>query len=219
MCVVSDIPHTLHTDLLTQDAGAMRFPLPKKNSQGRYKDGIMKRLAELTEYGPLNQGRDRLRDKLIPFYFDARDGSKPGFNYYNGIREPVSNAPKGPFSAQEMGVDADYIRAGIDAILFDAIQPFVRMLVQDIETGQRKGWEVLMANDLYTLRSYMATKYLPSAHLELPPQHLPNNVISWCDLFLAGICEYALVEAVFLLMEVFKIGDSDYGDTQWKCFE
>ena len=196
----------------------MRFPFPKKDSQGRYKDGVMKRLAELTEYGPLNQNRDRLKDSLIPFYPQALDSSKPGFYYYNGIREPVSNEPKGSFGAQEMDVDADYIRAGVDAIVSDVTQSFAQMLVQDIETGKKKGWEVLKANDSHTVRSYMATKYLPSAHLELPPQHLPNNVINWCGL-LGGGCEGALVETVFTSLAFTKIGDTDYGDVEWKSFE
>ncbi|KAI9573041.1 hypothetical protein HD554DRAFT_2167323 [Boletus coccyginus] len=193
------------------DAGAMRFPLPKKDDQGRYKNGAMKRLAKLTEYGPLNEGRDRLRDSLIPFYFEARNGSKPGSYYYNGIREPVSGAPKGHFGAQDMGVDADYIRAGANAIMADVTQPFARMLLQDVETGKRRGWEVLMANDSHTIRSYIATKHLPSAHLELPPQHLPNNVVNWCGL-LGGRSDYALVEAVFRFL-------INRGDVQWKCFE
>ena len=196
----------------------MRFPFPMKDSQGRYKNGVMKRLAELTEYGPLNEGRGRLRDSLIPFYFQARDGSKPGHYYYNGIREPVSNAHKGPFGAQDMGVDVDYIRAGVDAITDDVTRSFIRMLVQDIETGKRKGWEVLKANDSHSFRSYMATKYLPSAHLELPPQHLPNNVINWCGL-LGGGSDGALVETVFFLLGFIKVGDTDYSDVQWKCFE
>jgi len=189
----------------------MRFPLPKKDDQGRYNNGIMKRLAELTEYGPLNEGRDRLRDSLIPFYSEARDGSKPGSLYYNGIREPVSSAPKGHFGAQDMGVDADYIRAGVDTIIPDVTQPFARMLLQDIETGKRRGWEVLKANDSHTFRSYMATKHLPSAHLKLPPQHLPINVVNWCGL-LGGRSDYAFVETVICFL-------INYKDIQWKCFE
>ncbi|KAI9573056.1 hypothetical protein HD554DRAFT_2167339 [Boletus coccyginus] len=200
------------------DAGAMRFPFPKRDNQGRYKNGIMKRMAELTEYGPLNEGRDCLRDSLIPYYFQARDDSKPGSYYYNGIREPVSSAPKGHFGAQDMGVDADYIRAGVDAIFSDVTQPFFRMILQDIETGKGKGWEVLTANDSHTLRSYMATKYIPSANLELPPQHLPNNVINWCEL-LGGDCDDALIEAVFYSLTFSGIGDTNYGGVQWKCFE
>jgi len=196
----------------------MRFPFPKKDNQGRYMNGMMKRIAELTEYGPLNEGRDRLRDSLIPYYFQARDGSKPGSYYYNGIREPVSSAPKGHLGAQHMGVDADYIRAGMDAIIGDVTRPFFRMILQDIETGGRKGWEMLKANDSHTLRSYMATKYLPSANLELPPQHIPNNVISWCGL-VGGVCDDALMEAVFYMLAFSGIGDTNYGAAQWKCFE
>ena len=198
----------------------MRFPLPKKDNQGRYKNGVLKRLAELIEYEPLNQGRDRLRDRLIPFYFQARNASKPGFYYFNGIREPVSNLPKGAFGAQDMDIDPDYIRAGADAILDDVTWPFARMVVQDVETGTRKGWEVLKANQSYTLRSYMATKYLPSTHLELPPDHLPNKVINWCGLLGGyGGQDVPFVELVFLLLTFHGRGDTNYTDVQWQCFE
>lgn len=196
----------------------MRFPFPKKDSHGQFKNGVMKRLAELTEYGPLNEGQDRLRDSLVPFYLQARDDSKPGFYFFNGIREPVSNEPKGSFGAEDMDVDVDYVRAGVDAIMSDVVQPFVRMLVRDIETEQRKGWKVLMANDSYSLRAYMATKYLPSAHLVLPPQHLPMNLINWCGLLGGGV-DGALVETVFSSLAYTNIGDIDYGDVQWKCFK
>ncbi|KAG6371230.1 hypothetical protein JVT61DRAFT_9855 [Boletus reticuloceps] len=200
------------------DMGAMRFPFPKKDSHGRYKNGVMKRLAELTEYGPLNQGQDRLKDSIIPYHFHSQDGSKPAYYYFNGVREPVSNSPKGDFGARDMDIDADYIRAGADAIVSDVAQPFVRMVVQDMETGTKKGWEVLQANDSHTLRSYMAFKYLPSAHLELPPQHLPNNVIDWCGL-LGGGSDAALVETVLSMLAYTNTGDSGYGDVQWKCLD
>ncbi|KAF8125406.1 hypothetical protein EV363DRAFT_1350526 [Boletus edulis] len=199
--------------------GAMRFPFPKKDSHGRYKNGAMKRLAELTEYGPLNEGRDRLKDSIIPYYLHGRDGSKPAYYYLNGIREPVSNGPRGDFGARDMGVGADYIRAGVDAIINDVVQPFARMLVQDVETGTRKGWEVLQTNESHTFRSYMATKYLPSAHLELPPQHLPNNVIDWCELLLGNTSNFPFVETVLLLSVFANHSGADYGDVQWKCFD
>ncbi|KAI6141914.1 hypothetical protein BKA82DRAFT_1003011 [Pisolithus tinctorius] len=205
------------------DAGAMRYPLPKKDAQGRYKNGIMKRLAELIIYPPLNQGLDRLKDRLIPYYYKAREGPnlKPGFYYFNGVYEPVSETPKGPFRGQEMGVDADYIKAGVDAISGDVTKPFVRMLIEDLKHDEKKGWKVMMENDSYSVRAYMASKYLPSANLELPPQHLPNDVINWCGLLSSssGGYNHALTESVFSPLAFAKVGGTDFGDVDWKCFD
>ncbi|KAI6130595.1 hypothetical protein EV401DRAFT_2066174 [Pisolithus croceorrhizus] len=46
-----------------------------------------------------------LEDKLIPYYFNAREGPnlKPGFYYFNGVRERISDTP-GSFRAEELGV-------------------------------------------------------------------------------------------------------------------
>ncbi|KAI5990300.1 hypothetical protein F5J12DRAFT_863110 [Pisolithus orientalis] len=205
------------------DAGAMRFPLPKKDAQGRYKNGIMKSLAELIIYPPLNQGLDRLSDRLIPYYYKAREGPnlKPGFYYFNGVYQPVSKEPKGPFRGEEMGVDADYIKAGADAISSDVTKPFVRMLIEDLKHGVKKGWKVMKENDSYSIRAYMASKYLPSANLELPPQHLPNDVINWCGLLgsSSGGYSHALTESVFSSLAFAKVGGTDFGDVDWKCFD
>ena len=199
----------------------MRFPLPKKDSDGKYKNGTMKRLAELVEYPPLNEGQDPLKDKLIPYYYTTRDPSHPGFNYYNGIIEKISNQPKGPFDAEAMNVNTDYAQTGADAINSDTTDPFIRMLVNDLQTDKTSGWDVLKANDSYSVRAYMAAKYMPSFNLNLPPQHLPSNVINWCAL-LGGSSEgydRALTESVFASLAFAKVGDSDYGDVDWKCFE
>ncbi|KAI6041671.1 hypothetical protein EDC04DRAFT_2892921 [Pisolithus marmoratus] len=172
------------------DAGAMRYPLPKKDAQGRYKNGIMKRLAELIIYPSLNEGSDRLQDKLIPYYYKGRE---------------VSNKPKGPFRGQEIGVDVDYIKAGADAISNDVTRP----------------WKVMKENDSYSVRGYMASKYIPSANLELPPQHLPNDVVNWCALLGASSGGYdrALTESVLSSLAFAKVGSTDFGDVDWKCFD
>ncbi|KAH0837761.1 hypothetical protein J3R83DRAFT_5939 [Lanmaoa asiatica] len=189
------------------EAGAMRFPLPKKDADGQYKNGVMKRLAQLTEYGPLNEGRDRLKDKLIPYYFSARKGSQPGFYYFNGIFQSASTEPKGSFNAQAMSVHDDYIRAGANVINKDVINPFARMLIKDLQTNETRGWDVMKAND--------------SDNLELPPHHLPNNVINWCGLLesSSGGYDRALTESVFASLAFAKVGNTDYGDVDWKCFE
>ncbi|KAF8435775.1 hypothetical protein L210DRAFT_3648444 [Boletus edulis BED1] len=203
------------------ERGAMRFPLPKKNANGQYKNGIMKRLAELIEYGPLNQGSEPLRRKLIPYYYSAREGSKPGFYYFNRVLEQVSNNPKGSFDAEAMNVATGYVRAGTDAIVDDAINPFARILVEDLQTNKRTGWEVMMENDKYSTSAYMASKYMPCDGLKLPPRHLPTNVINWCELLQDSTSGFghALTETVMDALAFASAGDTDYGDVDWKCFE
>ena len=201
----------------------MRFPLPKKDENGKYKNGTMKRLAELIEYGPLNEGIDSVKDKLIPYYVDTRDPSNPGFYYFNGIHQRVEKGtPKGPFNAKDMGVGAAYVAAGSDAIHEDVIKPFTKILIKDVQTGSKDGWAVIKQNDSYSVCGYMATKYLPSEHLNLPPQHLSNDVINWCNLLQAsssGGYARALTEEVFLELSFAQVGDNNYGDVDWRCFE
>ena len=200
----------------------MRFPLPKKDEDGKYKNGTMKRLAELTEYGPLNQGSDRLKDKLIPYYYSARDPAHPGFYYFNRVHQQVEkNVPKGSFKGNDMGVGAAYIKAGSDAIQSDIINPFTRVLITDLETGGKDGWTVLMENDTHSVRSYMASKYLPSYSLNLPPRHLSSDVINWCNLLQnsSGGYDRALSESVFSALAFANVGNNNYGDVDWKCFE
>ncbi|KAI5981888.1 hypothetical protein F5J12DRAFT_750746 [Pisolithus orientalis] len=204
------------------DAGAMRYPLPKKDEQGRYKNGVMKRLAELIIYPPLNEGSDRLEDKLIPYYFNAREGPnlKPGFYYYNGVRERISDKP-GPFRAEQLGVSASYIKAGPDAIHSDVNGPFARMLIEDMEQGTKDGWRVLMANDKYSVRAYMSFKYISSADLGLAPQHLSNDVINWCESRedSTKAFDHGLSEDVFDALAFDVVGGSDFGDVDWRCFD
>ncbi|KAI5990294.1 amine oxidase [Pisolithus orientalis] len=204
------------------DAGAMRYPLPKKDEQGQYKNGIMKRLAELIIYPPLNQGSDRLEDKLVPYHFEALEGPnlKPGFYYFNGVRERISDKP-GSFHADQLGVAPSYIKAGTDAIHNDVIEPFARLLIADIEQGKKEGWRVAMANDSYSLRAYMSFKYIPSVNLDLPPQHLHHKVVNWCELLQSSTKWYdrALTEEVFESLAFARIGGTDFGDVDWKCFD
>ncbi|KAI6141922.1 hypothetical protein BKA82DRAFT_961792 [Pisolithus tinctorius] len=204
------------------DAGAMRYPLPKKNEHGQYKNGIMKRLAELIIYPPLNEGFDRLEDRLIPYYYKAREGFnlKPGFYYFNGVRERISDKP-GSFRAEELGVSASYVKAGTDAISSDVVEPFARMLTEDIKQRKKEGWKMMMANDSYSVRAYMSFKYIPSVHLLLPPQHLPNKVVNWCELLENSTKAYdrALTEEVFDSLAFASVNESDFGDVDWMCFE
>lgn len=198
----------------------MRYPLPKKDDKGLYKNGIMKRLGELIEYGPLNQGSKPLKSTLIPYYYKTRDKSSPGFYYFNGVHARTDQ-PKGDFNGKAMGVEPEYITAGTDAIISDVTGPFTRMLIRDMEQGGQRGWEVMRANDAYSVRAYMAFKYMPSFNLDLPPAHLTNNIVNWCGLLggSSGWYDRALTEAVLGALAFAKTDETDFGDVEWKCFE
>ncbi|KAI6045459.1 amine oxidase [Pisolithus marmoratus] len=202
------------------DAGAMRYPLPKMEN-GEYKNGIMKRLGQLIIYDRLNEGKEPLQKKLIPYYMKARDPSNQAFYYFNGVRERISDTP-GSFCAEKLGVPTRYIKAGTDAIRTDVVTPFAMMLVEDIKQGKREeGWRVMMANDSYSIRAYMSSKYIPSVNLALPPEHLPGEVINWCELMETSTKAYdrALTEEVFESLAFASIGGTDFSDVDWMCFD
>ncbi|KAI5988633.1 hypothetical protein EDC04DRAFT_3097648 [Pisolithus marmoratus] len=188
---------------------------------GKYKNGVMKRLAQLIIYDQLNKDKEPLKNKLIHYYFKARDPSKQAFYYFNGVRERISDKP-GSFYAEKLGVPTRYIKVGTDAIHADVVTPFARMLVEDIKEGKREeGWQVMMSNDSYSVRAYMSSKYIPSVNLTLPPEHLPEEVINWCELMETSTKAYdrALTEEVFESLAFASIGGTDFGDVDWMCFD
>ncbi|KAG1818282.1 hypothetical protein EV424DRAFT_1540220 [Suillus variegatus] len=174
------------------DVGAMRYPLPQKDSEGNYKTGIMKRLGELINYPKLNDGPEPLKSTLIDYYYKARE--EGSFLYFNNECYQVSEVSHPPdFCAREMGVESEYVAVGVEKIVDDDVEPFARMLINDLEKQVNKGWEVMKAND-----AYMSFKYIPSVDLKLPPMHLTTNVINWCEMFDNSTSSYdrRLTEAV-----------------------
>lgn len=170
----------------------MRYPLPQKDSEGNYKTGIMKRLGELINYPKLNDGPEPLKSTLIDYYYKARE--EGSFLYFNNECYQVSEVSHPPdFCAREMGVESEYVAVGVEKIVDDVVEPFARMLINDLEKQVNKGWEVMKAND-----AYMSFKYIPSVDLKLPPMHLTTNVINWCEMFDNSTSSYdrRLTEAV-----------------------
>jgi len=200
----------------------MRYPLPKKDIHGNYKSGVMKRLGELIDYSKLNDGlKVPLRNTLIDYYYKAKSGGT--FLYYNNERYQVPAANPNPpnFNARAMGVESEYIKVGVDNIVGDIVEPFARMIMEDVEQGTDKGWEIMKKNDKYSLRAYMSFKYIPSINLKLPPMHLTTNVINWCETFdkSTGWYDRALTEQVLEALAFAKAGSQIFGDVEWKCFE
>lgn len=202
------------------DVGAMRYPLPQKDSEGNYKTGIMKRLGELINYTKLNDGPEPLKSTLIDYYYKARE--EGSFLYFNNERYQVSEVSHPPdFCAREMGVESEYVAVGVEKIVDDVVEPFARMLINDLEKQVNKGWEVMKANDAYSLRAYMSFKYIPSVDLKLPPMHLTTNVINWCETFdnSTGSYDRGLTEAVLETLAFAKADSGVIGEVEWKCFK
>ncbi|KIJ70595.1 hypothetical protein HYDPIDRAFT_164579 [Hydnomerulius pinastri MD-312] len=202
------------------DVGAMRYPLPKKDDSGKYRNGVMKRVAELIEYEKLNQGPEPLRSKVIPYYFETQNPCKPGFLYFNRVRTHVGDA-KESFEAAKMGVRPEYIKAGVGPIVYDVVEPFGRMITEDMQTGQKRGWQVMKQNDGYSTRAYMSLKYMPSINLGLAPTHLSTNVINWCEMLdkSSGWYDRGLTETVLESLAFAKAGGKPFGEVEWKCFD
>ncbi|KAG2038617.1 hypothetical protein BDR03DRAFT_1009603 [Suillus americanus] len=155
--------------------------LPKKDAQGNYRIGIMRRLSELINYLELNKGLSKasLSSQLIDYHFTSK--RQGHFLYFNDQRYQVSQTSRPPdFCAREMGVNSNsqFIAAGIENIVQDVIRPFAKDLIKDLEQNVHSGWRNLMKHDAYSLRSFMSLKYTPSASLQIPRTHLATNIIN-----------------------------------------
>ncbi|KAG1869401.1 hypothetical protein DFJ58DRAFT_765921 [Suillus subalutaceus] len=200
----------------------MRFPLPKKDAQGNYKIGIMRRLGELINYPKLNEGSSEapLSSKLIDYHITSK--RRGCFLYFNNQRYQVSQTSRPPdFHAREMGVDSQYIAVGVDNIFEDVIQPFAYKLIKDLEQNVHSGWDNMKKHDAYSVRSFMSFKYIPSASLQIPHTHLSADVINWCETFYdsTGSFDRALTESVLDALAFVSFESQTLGDVEWKCFE
>ncbi len=173
----------------------MRFP----------KIDAMQRVFHLFEYPPLNTGNLALKAKLRPFYF-VGGGNNNTFFSYNGVTVKQNAVPSGdPFKAKEVILGTSdpspYIKVGTRALFNDVIDPFVIRLLEDLKTGSEDGWLYLQNYDMHSTRSYMSSVYIPSdklTNLGVPKEHLPTDVINWCEGFggSTGSFDSSFVEAV-----------------------
>ncbi|KAF4611779.1 hypothetical protein D9613_003929 [Agrocybe pediades] len=188
------------------DLGAMRYPLPKTNSQGNYEPGVMQRVGQLFNYLGM-------QEKLIPYYYAS--AKEPGFQYFNGIRQRIGEGSD--FNAPALGIDAPYIKAGPSKIIDDVVGPFAQKLFYDLQNHTTTGWDEMMRNDTYSTRAYMSFKYLPNSSLGLPNEHLRTRVINWVETFdkSTGWYDRALTETV---LEAIAFGQAG-GDIDWKCID
>ena len=197
----------LIASFISQDVGAMRYPLPKSDEEGNYEPGVMQRLGQLFTYlGMHNQ--------LIPYYFQS--DRQPGFQYFNGIRARIGQG--NDFNAPALGINSTLIDIGVSNVVNDAIGPFARVLFDDLKNHTTTGWATMMRNDAYSTRAYFSFKYIPSASFGLEPEHLTTRVINWLETFdkSTGWYDRALTETV---LEAIAFGEAGDGQVDWKCIE
>lgn len=137
------------------------------------------------KYDKINSCGISVKDKLIPYFFDTKDGN--GIEFYNGRRKRlnVSSGLVDPFNVQSLNVDVLYIKIGYDKIYGDVIGPFAKGLEEDLENHSDAGWKRMLEFDSFSTRSYMCHKYVPSPELValgLPAgKHLPTDVVNWME--------------------------------------
>jgi hypothetical protein len=168
---------------------------------------IMTRLFHLFAY--LN-----LSASVVPYYMTPKENN--GYLLYNDTRVRQNALPTGDaFKAGTIGVDASYIRAGHQNIVDDVVKPFVTALEQDLLDGGTAGWEMIRANDAYSLRAYMSFKYIPDPKLQIPLVSPPTEVVNWCETMgdSTGGYDRALSETV---LDALAFGQPNI---EWKCIE
>lgn len=195
----------------------MRFP----------KIASMGRVFHLFDYEPLNRDGLNLKSRLKKFYFAGASNNNTRLSY-NGVTIRQNDIPgPDPFHSSSLlnGEDASpYLAAGAKAIVDDVIGRFAHGLLKDVERNTHDGFDELMRYDNYSTRSYMAVAYRPSAHLNLPDEPLPADVINWLETFdkSTGWYDRALSETV---LEAVAFGwnptatISPMEMTEWYCIE
>jgi len=159
----------------------MRYPLPRRGKDGKYKTGISQRLGNLFDFLGM-------QNKLIPYYFSSDPKHDQPFKLFNNVR--IRANVHSDLNASALGIDEDVIRVGVKKIFDDVITPFARRLLKDSRQnraeGEGKGWKTMMRNDVYSTRAYMSLKYIPSTELDLEPEHLPTHAVNWIETMHGG---------------------------------
>ncbi|KAG1907465.1 uncharacterized protein F5891DRAFT_1181741 [Suillus fuscotomentosus] len=200
------------------DVGATRFPLPKKDAQGNYKIGIMRRLGESIDYSKLNNSdavestppttvnrrpftwgscRAPLNSCLIDYHMTSK--RQGHFLYFNNQCYRVSQTSRPPdFHAQELGVDPQYNAAGVENIVKDVVSPFAKDLMKDLEQN-----------------------YTPTISLQIPRTSLSTNTINRCEVSNSstGSFDLALTEWVVDTLSFGGVESQTFGHVEWKCLK
>ncbi|KAG8910089.1 hypothetical protein FRC00_008905 [Tulasnella sp. 408] len=161
------------------DVGAMRYPNAPQNPS-------MERLFRLFHCQQLNPtGGDRLEDKLMEYYFKC----DKAFLYYNGARSRIDQpVPPDYFHFEETGVPEQFLEMGAGEVLKTyVLNDFVPLLLEDLRTGGREGWDHLMEYDSYSTRGYMTVN-----------KKLTAEVVDWVETvtYGTGWFDRALAELV-----------------------
>lgn len=123
------------------------------------------------------------------------------------------------FLPQDVGVTEPYYTAGADAIIADALSPFVTALTNDITQGGDAGWiGHMQPKDMHSTRSYLSlndTGYTPTlAGVSAP---LSSDVVNWVETFdkSTGWYDRSLTETV---LEAMAFGAGSEA-VDWFCIE
>ena len=122
---------------------------------------------------------------------------------FNDIQRRRTEDPVTPQKFEITGVPAEpYGNLGWAKNVANVVDPFADRLIHDFTTNGKRGWEIMMEYDQYSMRSYMAgnrsdkDRYDDLDRLNLMPY--PLEVVNWCETFdkSSGWYDRALSETV-----------------------
>ncbi|KZP10290.1 FAD/NAD(P)-binding domain-containing protein [Athelia psychrophila] len=147
------------------DVGAMRFPLGLP---------LMSRLKKLFERADIAP-----HITLIPYKFHSDNNMH--YLHYNGVLTRKMNLPIALGDHFGFGVPPAYHAAatGYDRIVKDVRTPYVTALANEMANGGHEGWDLLMTQDRFSTRAFMAVQ--APGFMAVQPPGFPNHVINWCE--------------------------------------
>ncbi|KAI1809740.1 amine oxidase [Poronia punctata] len=204
------------------DVGAMRFP----------DNAVMKRVFDL--FGKLDMKKtDLSKDRgapdgsIVPYYMSNNvepwrfnDITLWGSNYDHVRSQSQDNDP---FLMVDKNDNIPKIlrQHSPGEVMKAAIEPLRKALQEDLETGGRRGWDLLMKYDACSTREFLGRPppglpqvKKPGHQTDIPPPPYNYDTIQWMETFNGGTDWYDQAHSETVLENL----DFDYDDkTNWYC--
>lgn len=122
--------------------------------------------------------------------------------YYNGINQRRVDASDTASAWEITSVPSPWGEIGWKANVSNVVEPFAKKLIEDYtKTDSKKGWELMMKYDRYSMKAYMAGNRSDTDPEQLDKRGLmpyPMDVVNWCETFdkSSGWYDRALSETV-----------------------
>lgn len=157
--------------------------------------------------------------KLIPYIFQAPNNTL----FYNSILKQRAGVTGHTSDFKPWGIPDAYAKHAWNDLVDNAIEPFAKALVNDVERETDDGWKMMMTYDKYSTRAYMAGDRRDNTEKldELGLMPYPLNVVNWCETFDAstGAYDRALTEKVLGTLAFAWPENNPTKGIEWFCVE